>query len=111
MRTIGLALIAILAASGCKRGNAEDCDKGCRNYYSLHFWEKSDKQLAATPEAERDALRAKMLVELDGKLKSGDLNMCVSQCQKAGAPDDVQCMIKARTVAEVEACVGPGGDD
>lgn len=53
-----------------------------------------------------------MLVELDGKLKSGDLNMCVSQCQKAGAPDDVQCMrIKARTVAEVEACVGPGGDD
>jgi len=112
MRTIGLALIAILAAtSGCKRGNAADCDLGCRNYFSLHFWDRADKELASKPAAEQDALRAKMLVELDGKLKSGDLNMCVSQCQKAGDPDDVQCMIKARNVTEIEACVGPGGND
>ena len=111
MRTIGLALVAVLALAGCKRGNAADCDQGCRNYFALHFWEKADKELAATPAEARDELRAKKLVDLDGKLKSGDLNMCVSQCQKAGAPDDVQCMIKARSVAEIEKCVGPGGGD
>jgi hypothetical protein len=110
MRTLGLVLVAILAAGGCRRGNAGNCDRGCRNYYSLHFWASADKEIAALPPAERDALRARKLAELDGKLKSGDLNMCVSQCQKAGAPDDVDCMTKARSVTEAEACVGPGDE-
>lgn len=114
MRRLGTTAALVLALAGfgaCSRGTAADCDRGCRNYYSLHFWDRADKELAAAPAGERDALRAKKLEELDSKLKSGDLNMCVSQCQKAATNEQVACMIGARTMAESEACVGPGGQD
>ena len=68
------------------------------------YWEVVDKELAATPEDKREALRKKKLAEFSSQLENG-VDMCVSQCSSANNDDQIDCMIEAKTAAEVQKCV------
>jgi len=106
MRMILLTVALALGAGACGASGA-DCDKACRNYFTLHYWEESDKQLANTPPERRDALRQQMVEKLEPRMQT-ELGMCVSQCREASGDKEATCMIQAKTVKDVEACVPPG---
>lgn len=92
----------VLVAAAC-RGDAQQCDEGCRNVASLLFWKDADREIAAAPADQRDALRKRKLGEFATKLESG-IDMCVSQCQGAGNQATIDCLIAARTADQAMAC-------
>jgi hypothetical protein len=106
MRLGPAALVFALAGlvAGC-RGDPVQCDKGCRNYFTLNFWKQADAEIAKAPPEQRDALRKQKLGELDKGLESG-VDMCVSQCISVGNTNDTECMVTAKTADQVRACVG-----
>jgi hypothetical protein len=109
VRSILTALALAIAASACG-ASGSDCDKACRNYFTLHYWDEADREIANAPPDQRDALRRKKVEELDPRMQ-GELSMCSSQCREAADSKEAKCMIEAKTVKEVEACVPPGGSD
>ena len=112
MREIRLLLFALAAAlaGGACGASGTDCDRACRNYFTLHYWEAADKEIEQAPPDQRDALRKKKVEELDPRMRE-ELGMCVSQCREAADDKQANCMIQAKSVKDVEACVPPGGDD
>jgi len=102
----GLLLALTAATAGCG-ASAAKCDKACRNYFTLEYWASADKEIEAAPPGERDKLRQQKMEELEGRMGKG-LEMCRSQCVEAADNDLAECMIKAKTVAAIEACVPPG---
>jgi hypothetical protein len=108
MRKVLFVLAVALGAAACGASGA-DCDKACRNYFTLHYWEDSDKDIARVPPGQRDALRKKKVEELDPRMQN-ELGMCVSQCREAADDKIAKCMIDSKSVKDVEACVPPGGE-
>ena len=100
---LALTLLALTLLGACK-GDAQKCDTGCRNFATLRYWKAADAEVAAAPPAQRDALRKQKLGEFDQKLERG-IDMCVSQCQSANNDTDIECMIAAKTEAQVTACL------
>ncbi|HTJ43987.1 MAG TPA: hypothetical protein VL463_17900 [Kofleriaceae bacterium] len=107
MRSILFGLVLVLGASACG-ASGDKCDKACRNYFTLHYWDEADKEIAKAPPDQRDALRRKKVEQLDPRMNQ-ELGMCVSQCREAAGNDEAKCMIEAKTAKDVEACVPPGG--
>jgi hypothetical protein len=99
-----LLALAILAAGGACKGDARKCEVGCRNYATLAFWNAADREVAAAPADQRDAVRKRKLSELDEKLSSG-IDMCVSQCQAANNDTEIDCLIAAKTADQATECL------
>jgi hypothetical protein len=101
-----LAVLVVLplgaSLSAC-RGDPVRCDQGCRNFATLVYWKNADAQIAAEPEATRDALRKRLVGEFAQRLESG-IDTCVSQCQSANNTVMVDCMIEAKTADQALAC-------
>jgi hypothetical protein len=95
-------LPVLLAVAAC-RGDAQQCDQGCRNSFGLMYWRDADKAIAAAPVDQRDALRKQKLDEFTRKLESG-IGLCVSQCQAAGNQSTIDCLIAAKTADQAVAC-------
>jgi hypothetical protein len=108
MRRVLLASAAFLglAAGACGSSNG-DCDKACRNYFTLHYWDDADRELARTPPDKRDALRQDKVEKLEPRMV-GELGKCVTDCRQASSDEETKCMIAAKTVKDIEACVPPG---
>jgi hypothetical protein len=106
MRTILFVLACAIGAGACGASGA-DCDKACRNYFTLHYWEEADKEIEKAPAAERDAVRKQKVEALDPRMQK-ELGMCLSQCREASSDKEAKCMIEAKTVKAVEDCVPPG---
>ena len=106
---VALAAAALLWGADSREVHASgaDCDKACRNYFTLHYWDEADRQLEKAAPDQRDALRKKKVDEMDPRMQ-GELGMCVSQCREAADDKIAKCMIDAKTVKDVEACVPPG---
>ena len=98
---IALALTVAVGA-GC-RVDAQQCDQACRNVASLLYWKTADRDIAAAPADQRDALRQQKLSEFATKVESG-IDGCILQCQSARDQAGVDCMIAARTADAVLAC-------
>jgi len=92
----------LIAAAGCK-ADAQKCDQACRNAASLLYWKTADRAIAAAPADQRDALRKQKLGEFARKVEDG-IDGCVLRCQSAHNDDNVDCLIAARTVDQVQAC-------
>jgi hypothetical protein len=92
----------LLAVAAC-RGDAKQCDQGCRNAFGLVYWRDADKAIAAAPADQRDALRKQKLDEFTHKLEAG-IGLCVSQCQAAGNQSTIDCLIAAKTADQALAC-------
>jgi hypothetical protein len=95
-------LPVLLVVAAC-RGDAQQCDQGCRNVASLLYWGGADKEIAAAPADQRDALRKRKLTEFGQKLEAG-IDMCVSQCQAAGNQATIDCLIAAKTADQALDC-------
>jgi hypothetical protein len=92
----------LLAVAAC-RGDAKQCEQGCRNVAGLLFWRDANKEIDAAPAEQRDALRQRKAAEFATKLEAG-LALCVSQCQSARSQSTVDCLIAARTADQAVAC-------
>ena len=98
-----LVLVGALAAAGCNRPKAEDCEEGIRNWFTLIYWEDAEKEIAAAPPEQRAAVRAAKIADRDKKLEDG-LDLSVRQCRAASDNEGVKCMREARTAAQARAC-------
>lgn len=109
MRKILFVVAAAVGLGACGASGA-DCDKACRNYFTVHYWDDADKELAKAAPDKRDALRKQKVDGLEERMQNG-LGMCVSQCKEAADNTEANCMIAAKNVKEIEACVPPGEGD
>jgi hypothetical protein len=108
MRMILLSVALALTAGACG-SSSNDCDKACRNYYQLHYWAEWDPKIAAAPADKRDAVRQEAVDKLETRMV-GELGKCVTDCRQASSDKETTCMIGAKTVKDVEACVPPGDE-
>ena len=99
---LALALFATLAITGCK-GDPEKCDKACRNYAELIFWDKANKEIDAVPPEQRDELRKQKLAEFTKNIELG-LNTCTSKCLSANNDDQTKCLLNAKTAQQARTC-------
>lgn len=96
-------LVICLVLAACK-GDRDKCEKACRNFGTLVYWKKIDAEIAALPEAERDAHRRKRLAEFSSLLENG-VDHCINSCTSANNDEQVDCMINAKTAEVAEKCV------
>lgn len=96
-------LVICLVLAACK-GDRNKCEQACRNYGTLVYWKKIDLEIAALPEAERDAHRRKRLGAFSSLLENG-VDHCINQCTSANNDEQVDCMINAKTAVVAEQCV------
>jgi hypothetical protein len=97
-------LLAIAFAAGCQ-GDPQKCEQAVRNYASLIYWKQADKEIAAAPPDQREAMRKDKLAEFQAQLDKG-LQTLVSQCTSANNKDQVNCMIEAKTAEQAKECSG-----
>jgi|GEM_PF-1475105 len=105
-RSVVIAIVLVLAGSGCKRPSSQACEEALRNYATLMYWEKVEAELAAAPPSERDALRATKITQRDQLIDEG-LVMAISQCRAARDFDGVKCMKEAHSATQARACRKP----
>ncbi|HEY4243882.1 MAG TPA: hypothetical protein VGM88_28910 [Kofleriaceae bacterium] len=99
-----LALVAgLLFATACTRGNAQECEQACRNFGTLAYWDKTDKEIEALPPEQRVSMRKQKLSEFDNKMET-EVDGCVSQCVSANNKEQTKCMIDAKTADQVRLC-------
>jgi hypothetical protein len=101
-----LVLAAVLALAGCSRPSAKDCEEALRNYVTLLFWEQAEKDIAAAPPEQRDALRKEKAALNEKQIKEG-MELGVMQCRGARDHDGVKCMKAATTAAQARKCRAP----
>ncbi len=100
-RAVVIAVVGLLAA--CK-GDRDKCEKACRNYGTLLYWDIADQAIQAAPPAERDALRRRKLGEFSSLLENG-VDTCVNQCTSANNDKQIDCMAGAKTAADAKKCI------
>jgi hypothetical protein len=98
-----LVAVLLVATLGCHKGNPETCDKVCRNYAELVYWEKANAEIAAAPAEKRDELRQQKLAEFTKNLELG-INTCTSKCISADNDDTNKCVLAAKTAQQARAC-------
>lgn len=101
-----LAALFLVFMTGCQacKGDPEKCDRACRNYAELTFWDQANVEIDKLPVAERDAARKQKMAEFANNLERG-IDLCTSKCVSANNTKDTKCMIEAKTAAAVKACV------
>lgn len=95
-------LLVVAMALGCK-GDPVQCEKACRNYAELVYWDEAEKEIAAVPAPERDELRKTKMAQFSANLSRG-VDMCSSKCMSANHEEDINCLINAKTAKEAKAC-------
>ena len=100
MRT--LAVLLVVLTFGCK-GSPEKCDKACRNYAELIFWDRANAEIDAAPADQRDEMRKTKLAEFTKNLDLG-VNTCTSKCLSANNDDQTKCLLEAKTAQQARTC-------
>jgi hypothetical protein len=98
-----LALVLLVGTLGCHHGDPVKCDKACRNYAELIFWDKANAEIAAVPADQRDELRKTKLAEFAKNLELG-IDTCTSKCISADNDDQTKCLLDAKTASGARAC-------
>jgi hypothetical protein len=106
MRYLRVVMLATLFVVPACKGDREKCEKAARNYFELRFWAKTNKDLEKLPEADRELARKKAVSEYINKVEE-QIDFRVGQCQSANNDDQVDCMIAAKSEAEVLKCADP----
>ena len=102
-RSLVLVGLAALLSLGACKGDRAKCEKSCRNYGTLVYWDNADKEVAAAPEAERSAIKRKYLDKFQRELEGG-VDLCINQCSSANNDETIDCLIKAKTADEARKC-------
>jgi hypothetical protein len=106
MRSLDLILVALALVVGCSRPSAKDCEEALRNWFTLVYWDKAEKEIAAAPPEQREALRAEKVKEKDKQLEAG-IELGINQCRASRDKDGVKCMKDAKTAAQALKCRSP----
>ena len=109
MRRLALLLVLSISVLGACKGDRNKCEAACRNFFTLTYWKKADAEIAALPAAEREAAKKKKLSEFANMIEDG-VEMCVNQCSSANNDDQIDCLTKAKTADEAQACVAEKDD-
>jgi hypothetical protein len=104
--TSRLAVVVLVGAavfgSACK-GDPEKCDRACRHYAELVYWDQANTEIAAAPADKQAELRRDKTAKFAADLEHG-IDFCVSKCVSANYDHDVQCWLDAKSAADVKAC-------
>ena len=95
-------VVVLLLIAACK-GDPEKCDRACRNYAQLVFWDQANAEISAAPPERRDALRKEKTAKFEADLEHG-IDYCTSRCVSANYDKDVDCWLAAKTAKQVKAC-------
>lgn len=79
------------------------CERACRNFATLKFWEHADVEISAKAEADRTAARAAMAEELAAKVAAG-IDSCTTSCLASNNAKQAACWADATAVAQLAAC-------
>ena len=96
-------MMLLLGLAACDKATVEECDKGCRNYFELHYWEMANMEIARAPAEERTALREQKVAELEGRMMQ-NLDLCVQKCKSGADSDRAKCWAAAKTTGEAKKC-------
>ena len=107
-RLVMIVTFATLGLGACK-GDRDKCEQATRNYFELRFWAKTNKDLEALPESERELARKKKMSEYINKVEE-QIDFRVQQCVSANNDEQVDCMIAAKTEEAVLKCADPAED-
>jgi hypothetical protein len=97
------ASVFVLSLAACDKATVQECDKGCRNYFELHYWQAADMEIARAPAEQRDELRQQKQAELEPRMMK-NLDLCVQKCKSGSDSKRAKCWAAARTTAEAKAC-------
>lgn len=103
MRCLVPLLLLAGLLGGCEKPTVEQCDKGCRNYFQLHYWAEADRAVAAAPVEIRSGLRALWQADFPWR-EVYQLPLCTQKCRSGADPHRAKCWGEARTVADSEKC-------
>jgi hypothetical protein len=79
------------------------CERACRQFATLKFWQHADDEIAALPPADQAAARAAKTDDFATKLAAG-LETCVTSCLSANNPEQTACWGDATTVEQLARC-------
>ena len=79
------------------------CDRACRNFATLKFWQHAEAEISALPEDAQDSAHAMKSDQLAKKLEEG-LEGCISTCLGANNAQQTGCWGDAKSVDELAAC-------
>jgi hypothetical protein len=103
-----LLIAAALLLAACQRVSGEDCEKICWRFNELSFWEKVAEEGKSMSPDGREQLMAQRKKDWQDMVKrefDPGLENCVKECRRAGKPEDVECVAKAKTAAAAQACL------
>jgi hypothetical protein len=64
----------------------------------------AEREIAAAPEAEREALRKQKHIDLEERTNKG-IQLCMKQCRTAATKEQVACLIAATTPEAAKKCL------
>jgi len=79
------------------------CERACRAFATLTYWERAEPVIAALPPADQAAARSQQEAELASKL-AGGVAPCATQCMSANNAAQTACLARAQTVEQLRAC-------
>jgi hypothetical protein len=79
------------------------CERACRNFATLKFWQRADAEIARMPAADQAAARAREQQAFTSKLDAG-LETCITMCLDAKNPEQTACWGNATTADQLVAC-------
>ncbi len=100
MRTLVVLCLLLVA---CDKASVQECDQGCRNFFTLHFHEETDRLLKDVPEDERAKFLETRAAELEPRMIQ-QLDLCIQKCRSGAKSGRAYCWAKARTTEEAKAC-------
>jgi len=79
------------------------CERACRAFATLTYWERAEPVIAALPPADQVTARSQKEAELASKL-AGGVTPCVTECMSANNAAQTACLARAQTVEQLRAC-------
>jgi hypothetical protein len=109
-RLLALLLAAALAAAAgaCQHPTGEQCEQLCWRYNELHYWERFEREAAGLAPDARERLRAERQKEWAAMRAlpfDPGLENCMRGCRRSAPADAVDCVRRATTSAQAEACL------
>ncbi len=79
------------------------CERACRNFAHLKYWEAANIEIAALPPGDQAAARTQKTSELAKGIEEG-LPKCVDACMAANNSTQMACIAAATSAAALNAC-------
>lgn len=83
--------------------DAAACDRACRNFATLKFWQRAEAAIASLPPADQASARSQKAAALARELDTG-IAPCTSSCLSANNAAQTACMANATSVEQLGAC-------